>query len=281
MDGTEVNSISDTPESLQIATIIKTKYYDIVSRGTLPENRQMFSLNPSDDPDKPILMYVPEGVSEIEWIKYYDTSVDDSSTSTGFSHDLNVDITATPVSDTSPAPNYKYVTMLPVDQFVDMINSYSLQDSDVESFIFTEPPDNFIFYYRNDRQPRYCTIISNYYVIFDAYDAVQDSTLQTSKIMCYGYITPPFQMQDSFIPDMSDDQFPLLFNEAKALAFYELKQMPHAKAEQEIKRGWSSLQKTKSISDKPSYFDQLPSFGRQPRTGGYGTIWPRINSMNN
>ena len=38
MSSDEVNSISDTPESLQVATIIKQKYYDIVSRGDLPEH---------------------------------------------------------------------------------------------------------------------------------------------------------------------------------------------------------------------------------------------------
>ncbi len=51
-----------------------------------------------------------------------------------------------------------------------------------------------------------------------------DTTLQTSKTLCYGQIIPTFTLEDSFIPDLDDTQFPLLLNEAKAIAFVELKQ---------------------------------------------------------
>jgi len=69
-------------------------------------------------------------------------------------------------------------------------------------------------------------------------------------------------MADSFEPDIDPEQVPLLLNEAKSLAYFELKQTPHVKAEQEAKRQWSSLQKDKSVDNKPSYFDQLPNYGR-------------------
>lgn len=70
-------------------------------------------------------------------------------------------------------------------------------------------------------------------------------------------------MQDSFIPDLDDEQFTLLLNEAKALAYFELKQSAHPKAEQEIKRGWSSVQKNKSVVNSPGYFNELPNYGRR------------------
>jgi len=38
--------------------------------------------------------------------------------------------------------------------------------------------------------------------------------------------------------------------------------MTHPQAEREIKRQWGTLQKDKSLVDKPSYFDQLANFGR-------------------
>jgi len=76
-------------------------------------------------------------------------------------------------------------------------------------------------------------------------------------------------MTDNFITDMEDYKFPLLVNEAKSLAFFELKQSVHPKAEQEAKRQWSNVSKTKSLTDKPTYFEQLPNFGRRPMTGGY------------
>lgn len=242
MSSDEVNSIGDTTESLQVATIIRRKYFDIVGRAGLPEYNQYIELTPSNDATKPTLMYVPAEVNRIDWIKYMDTSVVDQR-------------------------DYKYVTILPIQQFTDMVNSFNPTEDIVDSFVFTDAansfPGDFTFYYMNDRQPTYCTVVSNQYVIFDSYDNTQDDTLQSSKTMCFGQVAPSFRMEDTFIPRLDDKQFPLLLNEAKALAFYELKQMPHAKAEQEIKRQWSSTAKNKSVDNKPTYFDSLPDFGRR------------------
>lgn len=245
MSSDEVNSIGDTTESTQVATIIKRKYFDIVSRSSLPEHDQLIQLTPSDDTTKPVLMYVPDEVNRIEWIKYYNSNTANGNT-----------------------PGYIYVTVLPIQQFIDYVNGYNPAESNTGSFVFTDKQNNFpgtyTFYYKKDAQPRFCTVIGNWYVIFDSFDKTVDDTLQSSKTMCFGQVAPAFRMEDDFIPRLDDKQFPLLLNEAKALAFYELKQMPHAKAEQEIKRQWSSVQKNKSVANKPSYLDQLPNFGRRP-----------------
>lgn len=355
MSSDEVNSISDTSESLQVANILKRKYYDIISRGDLPEHNQVFQLNPSLDGESPVLMYIPDGIGHVEYIKYYDTNPQDNSNSQedqygAYSkHDTNTDLqnnangwsttststntiqtgtqtftvpsglniqvanTATASVIGSPqvsmtgivasysgttltltitstqgtgtysnwsitnsngvisVPGYQYVTMLPIRQFLDMINSFNTSDLDVEQFIFSDNSNNFngdfTFFYKNDRQPQYCCILSNYYVIFDSYDNSQDTTLQESKTMCFGQVVPTFKLLDSFIPDLDAQQFPLLINEAKSLAFFELKQQPHQLAMQEVKRQWSTVQKNKSINNRPRYFDEFPNFGR--RSGNY------------
>jgi hypothetical protein len=348
IDSDEVNSISDTVESMQIATIIKNKYYDILTRSNLPLDNQLFQLNPSNDSSLPVLMYVPAAVDHIEWIKYFDSNPANSQQVRQFgsySHGLNLDLVSTsswittsstsvlvglgtktftvasaslPIingqgvlaisgtasmfgtvtsyigttlimnavsftgsgtltnwtltnNQSSSVPGYKYVTMLPIDQFLDEVNRFNPADSNVRTYTFTEGGNNFTFCYKNNRQPQYCTVISNFYIIFDMYDSNFDSTLQSSKTLVYGRLTPVFQMSDSFIPPLDDNQFPLLYNEAKAAAFVELKQMPNPKAEQEIKRQWSAVQKNKKVSDKPSSFEALPDFGRMPRTGGYSS----------
>src|SRR5258706_9483056 len=99
MSSDEVNSIGDTTESMQVATIIKRKYFDIVGRAGLPEHNQTIQLTPSNDITQPTVMYVPSEVNRIDWIKYQDTSV------------VGQD-------------NYKYVTILPIEQFIDMIGSF-------------------------------------------------------------------------------------------------------------------------------------------------------------
>lgn len=251
MSSDEVNSISDTSESMQVATIVKNKYYDIISRADLPEHKQLVQLTPSNDTTQPTLMYVPAGVSKIEWIKYFDTKE---------------------VGNTA-VPGYKYVYILSNTEFIDMVNSFNPDETNVASYLFQDTsnnyPNEFTIYYKTNLTPSFCTIISNNYVLFDTYDVSQDDTLQASKMLVSGTVIPAFLMQDSFIPDLEDMQFPLLFNESLGVAFYELKQMANQKADQEVKRQWNSAQKNKSIINRPTYFDQLPNFGRRAGTGGY------------
>src|SRR5260221_14258513 len=97
MDADEVNSISDTTEARQVAQIVQNKYYDIVSRGYLPEHDQLFQLNPSLDVTRPTLMYIPDAVSQVRWVKYFDSNVlDGASTQSSqfgsYQHGLNVDL---------------------------------------------------------------------------------------------------------------------------------------------------------------------------------------------
>lgn len=340
----EVNSITDTTESRQVAEIVRTTYFNVIERAGIVEHDQLVQLDPSLDLLQPVVMYVPDGVKKINWIKYFNSSITaDTNTS---SHGINVDLTPTFNTDwtttsttnltigtgtkvftvassslditvgdyvvaaytsgtsnymsgtvvsyvgttltinvtftngsgtyanwtlsggmiTSGVQGYQYVTILPVQQFIEMTNGFNPSETDVESFVFTNDlngfPGEFTFYYKTDKQPQYCTIISNYYVIFDGYDSTLDSTLQESKVMAEGSVIPTFTMADSFIPDISEDQVPLLLNEAKSLAYFELKQSVHSKAEQSAKRQWSSLQRNKAVVDSPTAFQQLPNFGR-------------------
>jgi hypothetical protein len=263
----EVNSISDTTESMQVATIIRNKYNDIITRAGLTKHQQLFQLNASNDITQPVLMIVPNNVCDIQWIKYYDSNVTDSTDDSEDVHDLNLDITdSDPSSSDDTSPSYKYVTLLPLQQFLDMTNRFNTNESDVKTFTFGDTSNslnyNFTFNYKNDRQPHYAAIISNNYVVFDSFDNTQDTTLQASKVMGFGAVLPDFTMTDSFVPDMDEEQFPLLLNEAKSWAYFVLKQTAHPKAEQESKRQWGTIQRNKSIDNKPNYFDQLANFGR-------------------
>jgi len=344
MSSDEVNSIGDTTESQQVAEIIRQKYFDIISRVPLPEMEQLVQLDPSLDATMPVLMYVPEGITDIAWMKYYNSNVLDtvtishhgvnsdistqagwatSSTSsvtigtgtksftvpTGLSitagqsalalYDVDNYMTGTVTSyaagtltlnitaivgagtftswsltqDTSilAPPGYQYINILPVKEFIDYVNGFDVASDDVTTFQFSDAARGFsgsyTFAYKNDKQPQYACIINNYYVIFDSYDNTQDTTLQASKTMAWGRVIPTFSMTDSFIPVLKDEEFQLLLNEAKALAFFELKQQPHQLAMQETKRGWSNIQKNKAVANRPSYFDELPNFGRSNLSG--------------
>lgn len=346
MSSDEINSISDTTESMQVAQIIQNKYYDLAARGDLTQHETLFQLLPSNDVTQPTLMFIPSGISKLDWLQYYDTNPNDNTGTSQFgayAHGLNTDIisstawttislsfntigTGTKVwtvaaslpivigqgviatsginsmfgvvltyvgttltvnvlttigtgtfsswiiqnSNSISIPGYRYVDVVPLGYFLDITNRFDVTENNVHASIFTESSYNFTLKYKNNHQPSMATVLTNHYVLFDSYDNTQDSTLQQSKVLAFGDQVPPFTLSDSFVPILNDQQFPLLLNEAKSLAFYELKQSPHAKADQEIKRQWAVVQKSKSVANKPSYFDQLPSFGRVPRTGGYG-----------
>jgi hypothetical protein len=233
MDSDEVNSISDTAESRQVSQIVRTAYFNIISRANLPEHEQVFSLEASGSELTPVEMSRPENVSSIEWIKYNKAGEDE----TEF---------------------YDYVTVLPLKQFLDYVHSFDPDEDNVETMSI----DDAVFYFKNDTAPTYCTILKDFYVVFDSYDNEVDTTLQSSKTLCFGRIVPTFTMSDSFTPDMDEEQFPLLLNEAKSLAFIEMKQTPHQLAMRDSVRQWNSLQRNKKLDGENS-FDMLPNYGRK------------------
>jgi hypothetical protein len=274
LNSDEVNSIGDTNESLQVVEILRTKYYDILGRAELPEHDKLFQLTASGDLTKPVLMYRPnEGVAKLNFVQYFNSNPTGASgTGEGsMTHDLDLDLNESDVGlGGANPPAFQDVQVLPNKEFLDMQNSLNTTLSNVGTFVFTdqlyrntELLDSFNINYINNKQPQYCTVIQNYYFIFDSFDNTQDSTLQTSKTLCSGFVTPAWQNVDNFIPDLDDWAVPLLLNEAKAQAFFELKQTTHPHAEREIDRQWVALQKTKAVVNKPSYFDQLPNFGRR------------------
>jgi hypothetical protein len=356
MGSDQVNSIGDTVESTQVAEILRQTYYNMLGRYDLPEHNQFVQLISSTNPAQPTLMTMPDGISRIEWVTYFDTNPSDSQQQDqfgSFSHGLNTNIVSGQVpawvlasttsntiatgsktftvatgqttisvgqtvyvySGNPPAgansmtgtvtsynsgsgslvlnitvingggtfaqwtisnnvqsifgPGYKWVTLLPIETFFSMVDQFDPSETNVGSYSLTVVDDatnvsqNFTIYYKNNHQPTYCTVLSNQFVIFDSYDSTQDSILQTSKNRVMAWSIPFWTMSDTFTPNINEQHFPLMMNDAKSLAFTEIKQMPHQKAEDEVARQLVSLQKWKAISGKPSYFDELPDFGRR------------------
>lgn len=235
LDSDEVNSIDDTTEARQVANIIRTTYFNIMARANLPELKKLFSLDASGDNLQPVLMIRPDDVSRVEWIKYNKFTVAD------------------------PEDAYSYVTIIPLQQFLDLTQQYNTTETDVDTMTL----NSHTFAFKNNTHPTYCTIVNDVYFVFDSYDNTVDTTLQSTKTMCYGQIIPSFLLTDAFIPEMDDQQFPLLLTEAKSIAFAELKQIANESAVQESRRQWRTLQRTKSLTERPSYFDSLPNFGRR------------------
>lgn len=205
LDSDEVNSIDDTVESMQVATLIRSVFFDLAIDLNLPEHEGLFQLDASGDPDKPTLMTVPDNVAIIRTIKY--NIQDDDETTT----------------------NYSTLIFKPFEDFI--IDQTAIRDNDnAGQMTFEQNGEDFDVAYIDDKQPQFFTTPDDYTILFDSYDSDIESTLQKSKTMCMGVIYPTFSLTDTFTPDLDPSQFSLLKNRAKVRAFAELKQMENREA---------------------------------------------------
>lgn len=239
MDSDEVNSISDTVEANQVALVIKTVYFDIITRANLPEHYTLRSMVASGTSAKPTLMTLPSDVAEVYWLKYNKATLTDTD------------------------DNFQPVELMTPADFLDRMHSLDTTETNVSTFSHTLNSDAMTFVYRDDKAPEVYMCLDDNTLIFDSYDAEVDTTLQTSKTLAYCKKTIPFTMSDTFVPDLDDAQTSLLLNESKALAWAELKQTSHGKAERTASRGWTRLQQTKFRTSQPSFFNSFPNFGRK------------------
>ncbi len=241
LDSDEVNSIADTTEAGQVALIVRRVYLDMCSRMNLNEHFDFFQLQASGDNNLPIVMYRPENVDQLIWLKY----------------DKRL---------TNPAPvAFKDITYMEPSTFFDRMFMLNSSESTVDTASLDVGGDDFTLLYRNDRHPSYWTSLNDRTIIFDSHLASLDTTLQKSKTNCYGLLSRTFDiLDDTFVPDLDDQQFSLLVNETKALAWAELKQTVHAKAEKEARRQATRTQRNKRA---------LPSnhvYGDYMNIAGYG-----------
>src|SRR5574342_301448 len=70
MNSDGVNSISDTEEAMQVATIVKRTFINLWNDRKWPHNHQLMKIDSLSDSARPTHMILPEDVVEIMWVKY-------------------------------------------------------------------------------------------------------------------------------------------------------------------------------------------------------------------
>lgn len=241
MDSDEVNSISDTTESLQVVDIIEQTYNDIASQVDFPDHWDLFSLQASGDTTRPTVMYLPENVTKVEWIQY---DIADS-------------------GDT--VRDLKYMTPVDREFFFERMNGIDSADSNVYRYDYLVGTGDFDVRGYNDKDPSfYTTTDAGRTLIFDNYQVSQGTTLIATRTKCYGQFVPAFTRDDDWVAEFEPKQFSLFFNEAKAQCFLELKQVQNAKAEQRARRGWTQAGRKKPTTDNtPVHHTFTYDFGRR------------------
>ena len=118
--------------------------------------------------------------------------------------------------------------------------------------------------YLTDRSPEFYTTFDNRTLVFNAIDTDVDTTLQSSKTLCYGKLSPCFELDDSYVPFRDTKYESFLFNAAKATAFAELKQITNAKAEKAERRARIKTQPSKrAVEHDWPWYSQHTGYGRR------------------
>lgn len=239
MDSDEVDGIFDTVESRQIVDLIEQTYNDIISQIDFPDLWDLFELTPSNDIDRPTLMYLPDDVAKIEWIQY--------------------DV----MDDDATAREWKYILPMDREKFFNRMNGLDSAEDDIYQYDYLVGSETFDVRGYNDREPVYYTTVDTRTLIFDNYEVAVSNTLVGNRTKVYGMKIPTFQRLDEWTPELDPRQFTLFFNEAKSLCFAELKQVQNAKAEQRARRGWVHSQRKKmNTSASEIHSTWTPNFGR-------------------
>ena len=205
MDSDEVSSINDSVESLQVAQIVKSTYYNIIDGKDFPFLYELFQLTPTSTVSRPTHMSLPDSIIDLKWIKYD-----------------NKELAAT-------KNLYQVIQYKTPEEFL-----YITDNRDSGDALITVVNDSTgikINVY-NDRGPSYFTSFDDENLVFDSYDSVKEVSLTANNTQCHGKKSVAFTLTDAFTPDLPVQMFTYLLAEAKSTCFLTLKQMPNAKAEQ-------------------------------------------------
>lgn len=235
MDSEAVNSISDSVEAQQIASVIEDTYYNMIAAREIPEHKGLIKLTSLSDNTKPTHFKYPDRVKKLERVAY------------------NTEVTVGRI-------NYQEIFYVEPIDFL----TRSHDDSDAVQQVADVNAGTTLLI-RNDRMPRYYTSFDDLHIVMDAYDATTESILQESKTQAFGTTYPTFNLVDSFEPDIDDTMLPYLLAESKSVCFSVFKSGIDAKIEQASKRLKSYVQndmyRTKQENKRNKYGRYGPAGG--------------------
>jgi hypothetical protein len=224
MDSDEVNSIYDTVEAVQVATIVLETLEAEFSNIDLPEFRSMKKLEALGDPAHPNYLRYGHAIDTIRWLRYRNER----------NHGM-----------------FQEVHYLKPDDFFERLLNVTGTGA------YTQKVTDFSgvsYYITNNKAPTFYTSVDNNLLIFDSYDLEAEVTLQqTNSFVLSTKAVEEGQMDDDFVPSIPDHAFPLLLAESKATCFITLKQMASPKSEQIARRQRSRVQNNMYKSQKAGY----------------------------
>lgn len=209
MDSDQVNSLDDTVEAQQVASIIRDTYNEIISNRNWPHLRQLIKLDALNDLSKPTYLKLPNEVKELIDFRYDKHKQGDNKV------------------------GLQEVRYKQPNDFLRYVLSRKSDDDKTEIIKDFSGTDILVL---NNCAPTYWTSFDDLHVVCDSYDRSIDDTLKQSKTQILAYMEPRWVHTNKAIPDLPSEAFSALLEEAKSTAFFTLKQMVNTKAEQKAAR---------------------------------------------
>lgn len=177
VDGFPVDSINDSDEAIQAASIIEDVYYRVVDKFQgMQSKTQIDTLEPSLDTDLPALMKLKRAYKRVHYSK------------------INYNI------DEDGGVKWQSVKFLSPEDFLTFTNGRSTKASNVQVMRVNDVP----ILIRNDKHPEFCTTFNDSDIIFDSFKLSVDTTLQEDKTQIIAEGSDVFLLEDTFeipLPD--------------------------------------------------------------------------------
>lgn len=211
LDFDEVDSIDDTVEAEQIASIIRDTFFAMVSNRNWLQHRKLARLTGYANPDKPTHMKVPDDIKEIISLRYGVTTVEGE----------------------ERYKEFKDVKYIDPDDFLRRSNKLKASASNVK--VVTDDSGVEILI-QTDRFPTYYTSFDDSTVIFDSFDSSAEDTMQKTNTQCLAYVLPDWEHVGDAKIALPSEALIALLEESRSKAAVKLRQVEDVKAEQEARR---------------------------------------------
>jgi hypothetical protein len=213
MNSDDVNSITDTVESQQVAEEIRTTFRELYNNHDMGSFEGVINLQSPSDITRATTLLLPSNVQFVKWIKYIDFR-------TGSGDDNLV---------------FKDVEYVEPEDFILRIVNGPDPVNSVDVHLVTGNPG--MYTVASDKAPSFYTIFQDSQeLVFDSFDQLHESFLTSSSSLAWGTLYQTFELNDSFVPPIPASEFPHLLAEAKAACFINIKEIANSFEEARSRR---------------------------------------------
>lgn len=187
MDSFPVNSISDTEESMQVASIAEDKFYALMNRSNWEHFRQIGVLVNTPVQYGPTTLQLSDSTDELKDLRY----------------------------------NGKRLTRVEIDEFLDRVLT---KPTDLTDYAEVSIYGDVVGYVSKVKDPDFYTVFEDYLVVCDSYNYLVESRLQGSKTVVDTITVPTFVMDNTYEIPIPQRLESLYLAEVRAACFKKLKQ---------------------------------------------------------